>query len=723
MRVIVPLAAFVVIAVVAYLLLRPGPSAAVAQPAPAPAQSPGQSPGQSPVQAPEVALAPAPAARVLRVQTHPAQALTVLGSLAPEGGALMQVRLTSIGAGVERLELARHKTTIAKDAPQETLLQVERHEIVTPGGTTVRTLVPLAMLGVEVDGVFVGLADDLTEQGLTQWVQTAPGRLVATVVDDQARPVVRVTRQYGVVEGRYRVALEQQVENLSGADVRLRVLQLGPTDLPKGKATYGGDLRRMRKGVVPPAEVNPDRQRVVSPDFVTHADVVGSPVVAEGQWVFPDLTVWPVPEQPGASLAWVGMTNRYFGVVMHGVPDLTVSGPVEKGLGLVAGGGTVSRVVLARGGAKASEVVDSSVAALVVQSGARVVKAGERADYSVGVFAGPVSRRVLRADPVGEALGLRELELTTFGGPCAFCTFQPVAKFLRWFLSLLHDYVTFDWALAVVLLVVCVRTLLHPVTRWSQMSLNRFSKDMQKLAPKQKALQEKYGSDPAKLREELAKLMKEENVSYAGMLGCIPMLLQSPIWIALYAMIFFFFDLRHEAAFYGLFQTLSGGSWSFLADLAEPDRFMWSPTWSGFTVPLMGHVDSVNVLPILLGVVFYLQQKYLQPPSATTLSPEMEMQQKIMKVMIVVMFPVMMYNAPAALSLYFITNSALGILESRHIRKQFEAREALREEELKRNPHAAREKKGFMARLQERALAAQQRNEAIQDQIRRRGGR
>ena len=101
----------------------------------------------------------------------------------------------------------------------------------------------------------------------------------------------------------------------------------------------------------------------------------------------------------------------------------------------------------------------------------------------------------------------------------------------------------------------------------------------------------------------------------------------------------------------------------------------------------------------------------------------MEMQQKIMKVMIVVMFPVMMYNAPAALSLYFTTNSALGILESRHIRKQFEAREALREEELKRNPHAAREKKGFMARLQERALAAQQRNEAIQDQIRRRGGR
>jgi YidC/Oxa1 family membrane protein insertase len=278
--------------------------------------------------------------------------------------------------------------------------------------------------------------------------------------------------------------------------------------------------------------------------------------------------------------------------------------------------------------------------------------------------------------------------------------------------------------LAIILLVVCVRTLLHPITKWSQMSLNRFGKQMQKLAPMQKALQEKYKDDPKKLREETASLMKEQNVNYAGALGCIPMFLQMPIWIALYAMIFFNFDLRHQPAFYGLFQRISGGSWSFLADLAEPDRFIWSPTWTGFTVPLMGHIDSINILPFILGVVFFIQQKYLTPPSATPLSPEMQSQQKIIKVMMVVLFPLMMYNAPSALALYFITNSALGILESKHIRKKFEEKEKAFEEELKRNPHLAKEKTGIMARMQQRLLSATQHAENIRNQQQRaRGGK
>ena len=70
-----------------------------------------------------------------------------------------------------------------------------------------------------------------------------------------------------------------------------------------------------------------------------------------------------------------------------------------------------------------------------------------------------------------------------------------------------------------------------------------------------------------------------------------------------------------------------------------------------------------------------MQQKYLTPPPSGNMTPEQLTQQKMMKVMMVVMFPVLMYNAPSGLSLYFITNSTLGILESRYIRAHIDKKD------------------------------------------------
>jgi YidC/Oxa1 family membrane protein insertase len=221
----------------------------------------------------------------------------------------------------------------------------------------------------------------------------------------------------------------------------------------------------------------------------------------------------------------------------------------------------------------------------------------------------------------------------------------------------------------------------------------------------------------------MAALMKEENVNYAGALGCLPMMMQTPVWIALSSLMFFLFDLRHTPAFFGFVQKLTGGHWQFLADMAEPDRFIKLPFT--FSVPLMNQIDSINILPVILGTVFFIQQKYLTPPPTAQMSPEMEMQQKIMKVVIVFMFPIMMYNAPSGLALYFITNSTLGIIESRHIRKAFEKQEADREELRKRNPHAfdKQGKPGFIARFQMRIAEAQARAEQMKQQQNKYGPR
>jgi YidC/Oxa1 family membrane protein insertase len=208
--------------------------------------------------------------------------------------------------------------------------------------------------------------------------------------------------------------------------------------------------------------------------------------------------------------------------------------------------------------------------------------------------------------------------------------------------------------------------------------------------------------------------MREEQVDYGGALGCLPMFLQTPIWIALYAMVMLTFELRHEGAFFGLFQSITSGEWGFLGDLAEPDKFI--PLGFSFNIPLLsgliGSIESINLLPIILGFVFWAQQKYMTPPPTTPLSPEQETTQKIMKFMIVFMFPLLMYNAPSALALYFITNSTVGIIESKRIRAKVKAEDE-RREELKKaaanNPtlrkrvanEAEQQPKGFFARMQD----------------------
>lgn len=284
---------------------------------------------------------------------------------------------------------------------------------------------------------------------------------------------------------------------------------------------------------------------------------------------------------------------------------------------------------------------------------------------------------------------------------CASC-FCVLTSGLLWLLETTHG-LTADWAIAIIILVVIVRTALHPINRWSQIRMQRFAKQMQDMAPKQKKLQERYGDDRQKLQQEVAKLWREEGVNPAGMLGCLPMFLQTPIWIALYATLYYAFELRQQPAFYGLFQSISGGSWAFLADLAEPDHALWFQG-KGFHIPLisgmMGPITGLNILPLVWGAVFWVHQKYLTPPSTGTLTPEQEQQQKIIKVMSVVMLPVFMYNAPSGLLVYFLTNSVLAIIENHWIREHVKKHDLLNPDKYKKQKKPAG---GFMQRLQKLA--------------------
>lgn len=725
----------------------PTPAAATPQANPTPAATTAPAPEQPaaavPAQPPAATPSTPPAATPAIVAPQPPTDSPFLASLraavftddplatgfAPLGdldtqGVNARIEFSDVGAGVRSVVLANHWKHVDRK---------DRIDIQSEGTLGPARLVPFAALGVEISEpaqpgqppsrpVFVSLARGVP--GGPVWRQTAadqPGRFEALITDAEGTPVLRLTRAYTLRADSYAFDVRQFIENRSGRPLNVRWFQVGPIDLPE-IVGYGGDKRRFRFGHLVNAQSDPSRSIVVSNDFlIPHATALGSRDEAtraykESASFFPlaptdrrslQSPLWPTTKavERGYELVFAGAIGRYFGVAIHPIID-----PTRPDLTLRAFD-NVGRIVLDRG--RGQEII-----ALRLLSPTWAIAPGQTADISHAVYAGPLARTVINADPASKAAGLDGLVIYNFGGMCGPCTFEFLTHGLLLLLRTLHDYVFSDWSLAIIFLVVIVRALLHPVTRWSQIRMQRFGKQMQAMAPKQQKIQERYKDDRQKMQQETAKLWKEEGVSPAGLLGCIPMFLQMPIWIALYATLFFAQELRQQPAFYGVIQAVTGDAWSFLADLSEPDRAV--PLGFSFKVPLvgslMGPIDAINLLPLILGVVFFIHQKYITPPSGTQLTPEQELQQKMIKWMSVIMFPLFMYNAPSGLALYFTANSTFAIFENRWIRRHIDKHDLLNPEKYKkqRTPGSGGGSGGgFFARLQAEAqkrLEAQQQN-------------
>ena len=189
-----------------------------------------------------------------------------------------------------------------------------------------------------------------------------------------------------------------------------------------------------------------------------------------------------------------------------------------------------------------------------------------------------------------------------------------------------------------------------------------------------------------------------------------------PIWIALYAMLFFAFELRQEPAFFGLFQLLPNidvGSTilfgQFLGDLSRPDHFI------AFTEPVdiwITKLTGVNLLPLLMGVIFYVQQKYMSPPPSPNMTPEQLQQQKVMKIMMVVLFPVMLFQAPSGLTLYILTSSSIGIIEGKRIRKHIDSMDLTKPMPVSEKAQKRKAKRDQLARMYSEKLEEAKKKQA-----------
>ena len=338
-----------------------------------------------------------------------------------------------------------------------------------------------------------------------------------------------------------------------------------------------------------------------------------------------------------------------------------------------------------------------------------IVPPRQESRRDLGLFAGPRQQDTFEQNPLFSALKFDNLIIYNLGGFCAFCTFQWLAHLLMWFMRLIHA-VVFDWGLAIIVLVCVVRLILHPITKKSQMNMMKMGKQMQALQPEMEKIRKKYADDKQKLASEQMRLYKEQGVNPVNMLGCLPMVLQMPSWFALYAMLYFAIELRHQPAFFNVFhnaaQALTGHEWLFLTDLSGPDRFIQlfdEHKYVNLLWLIPFDYSSINLFPILMAVVFFLQQKLTMTPAATD---EQRKQQRMMAVMTTVLFPVMMFSVPSGLTLYIMTSTAIGIVESWIVRKHIKEQEANGTLFTKKAPPKPG---GLMDRLQ-KAVEAKQRD-------------
>jgi len=234
-----------------------------------------------------------------------------------------------------------------------------------------------------------------------------------------------------------------------------------------------------------------------------------------------------------------------------------------------------------------------------------------------------------------------------------------------------------NYGVAIIILVLLVRLILHPISKKSQVNMMK----MQKFQPQMEELRKKYGDNKQEMSKRTMALYKDQGMASNFLLGCLPMFLQMPIWIALFTAVDGNVAIRHH----GLFPA----SWHWLTDLAAPDRLI-PFSWFGLTKPieipylsgLVGGIDAFNLLPILLTVAMYLQMKFSPQAQMTQANPQAAQQQKMMMYMMPVMMLLFFYSAPSGLNLYIMTSTFGGLIEQKYIRKHIKAIKD-KEEEVK----------------------------------------
>jgi len=241
------------------------------------------------------------------------------------------------------------------------------------------------------------------------------------------------------------------------------------------------------------------------------------------------------------------------------------------------------------------------------------VAAGQTATLDVPLYAGPQEQEKLAKLAPG-------LELTVDYGWLTI-----IAVPLFWLLSWLHNWVG-NWGVSIILLTIIIKLLFYPLSEAGYRSMAK----MRVIAPKLQRLKEQYGDDRQRMQQAMMELYRTEKINPLG--GCFPIIIQIPVFIALYWVLLASVELR-QSPFFG-----------WIHDLSVPDPWF--------------------VLPVLMGATMIIQTR-LNP------EPPDPVQAKVMKIMPIA-FSVFFFFFPAGLVLYWLVNNILSIAQQWHINRKLE---------------------------------------------------
>lgn len=212
-----------------------------------------------------------------------------------------------------------------------------------------------------------------------------------------------------------------------------------------------------------------------------------------------------------------------------------------------------------------------------------------------------------------------------------FGMFDFLAKPLLWIMNFIYDHLIPNYGVAIILVTLAVKVLLWPLGTKSYKSMS----EMKKLQPLIKELREKYKDDRKKMNEETMALYRTYKINPLG--GCLPMLVQIPVFLAFYNMLYEAIELRHAPFLL------------WINDLSAPDRLFRF----GFSIPFMEPPYGIPVLTLIMGASMLLQQKMAPPMGDPT-------QAKMMMLMPVV-FTFIFINFSSGLVLYWLVNNLFSI--------------------------------------------------------------
>ena len=473
--------------------------------------------------------------------------------------------------------------------------------------------------------------------------------------------------------------LQLKVENLSDSLLDLSLQQDGPVGVTKENRQY--DMRRL-------VRARRDEQQVETKAY-GRKDLQGEPTLSSFEQQF----------------LWTALANKYFAVFTRPLPRSGAAAVdyVRQVVGRVAIDGAVDK--------------DPGDYLARIVTAPQKLAPGESVEYAFEIYAGTKNEHDLdKANPAfADRTQIGYVAARDADQRCC-CTFAWLTSFMTALLEGIQTIVR-NYGVAIMVLVVIIRVLLHPLAVFQQKSMYRMQEAQALLKPKLDAIKEKYPNDKVKVNQETMKLYGEEGVNpMASMIGMLPMMIQMPILIALWTALNTDVHLRH-----------AGFDPWWITDLSAPDALVEFPG-NGITIPILGwlpfigrmfqDIPALNLLPILMGVSMWLQQKYMPKPGmeakkeaakkaaaeskprrkSSGMSPEDQARQQMMMMyMMSVIFPLMFYLMPSGLNLYWLSTNVFGIFESLRIRKQIK-RDKERRELL--GPQPPKEKKtGPLGRL------------------------